>query len=52
MREEETMKEIIMDIHEETPKEMSRGILDRVLGYSDYCARDDMTVIVAGMWKK
>ena len=51
-REEETMKEIIMDIHEETPKEMSRGILERVLGYSDYCARDDMTVLVAGMWKK
>ena len=43
---------IIMDIHEETPKEMSRGILERVLGYSDYCARDDMTVLVAGMWKK
>ena len=51
-REEETMKEIIMDVHEETPKEMSRGILERVLGYSDYCARDDMTVLVAGMWKK
>ncbi|MDO4277105.1 MAG: SpoIIE family protein phosphatase [Eubacteriales bacterium] len=51
-REEETMKEIIMDIHEETPKEISRGILERVLGYSDYRARDDMTVLVAGMWKK
>ena len=51
-REEETMKEIIMDIHEETPREMSRSILERVLGYSDYCARDDMTVLVAGMWKK
>lgn len=51
-REEETMKEIIMDVHEETPKEMSRGILERVLGYSDYCARDDMTVLVAGFWKK
>lgn len=51
-REEETMKEIIMDVHEETPKEMSRGILERVLGYSDYCARDDMTVLVAGLWKK
>ena len=51
-REEETMKEIIMDVHEETPKEMSRGILERVLGYSDYCAKDDMTVLVAGMWKK
>ena len=51
-REEETMKEIIMDIKEETPKDMSRGILERVLGYSDYCAKDDMTVLVAGMWKK
>ena len=51
-REEETMKEIIMDVQEETPKEISRGILERVLGYSDYRARDDMTVLVAGMWKK
>ncbi|MDC7291666.1 SpoIIE family protein phosphatase [Blautia schinkii] len=51
-REEETMKEIIMDIHEQTPKDISRGILERVLGYSDYRARDDMTVLVAGMWKK
>lgn len=51
-REEETMKEIIMDIKEDSPKEISRGILERVLGYSDYRARDDMTVLVAGMWKK
>jgi stage II sporulation protein E len=51
-RQEETMKEIIMDIHESAPKEISRGILERVLGYSDYRARDDMTVLVAGMWKK
>lgn len=51
-REEETMKEIIMDVQEETPKEISRGILERVLGYSDYRAKDDMTVLVAGMWKK
>ncbi|MEI3450204.1 MAG: SpoIIE family protein phosphatase [Blautia massiliensis (ex Durand et al. 2017)] len=51
-REEETMKEIIMDVHEKEPKEMGRGILERVLGYSDYRARDDMTVVVAGLWKK
>ncbi|MDO5136591.1 MAG: SpoIIE family protein phosphatase [Eubacteriales bacterium] len=51
-REEETMKEIIMDVREEAPKEISRGILERVLGYSDYCAKDDMTVLVAGVWKK
>lgn len=51
-KEEETMKEIIMDVHEEAPREMSRGILERVLGYSDYKAQDDMTILVAGMWKK
>ena len=51
-REEETMKEIIMDIPEETPKDLSRGILERVLGYSDYRARDDMTVLVASVLKK
>ena len=51
-REEETMKEIIMDVREKEPREMGRGILERVLGYSDYHARDDMTVVVAGLWKK
>ena len=51
-REEETMKEIIMDIQEETPREVSRGILERVLGYSDYRARDDMTVLVASILRK
>ena len=51
-KEEETMKEIIMDVHEDSPKDFGRGILERVLGYSDYHARDDMTVLVAGVWKK
>lgn len=51
-REEETMKEIIMDIQEEAPREISRGIVERALGYSDYRAKDDMTVLVAGMWRK
>ena len=51
-REEETMKEIILDIRDESPRDISRGILERVLGYTDYRAKDDMTVLVAGMWKK
>lgn len=51
-REEETIKEIIMDVQNATPKEMSRGILERVLGYSDYRAKDDMTVLVAGVIRK
>lgn len=50
-QEEETMKEIIMQVHSQAPKEIGRGILDRVLGYCDYKARDDMTVLVAGLWK-
>ena len=33
-------------------QDFGRGILERVLGYSDYHARDDMTVLVAGVWKK
>ena len=48
----ETMKEIIMDVQEENPREVSRGILERVLGYSDYRARDDMTVLVASVLRK
>ena len=51
-REEETMKEIIRDIQDETPREVSRGIRERVLGYSDYRARDDMTVLVASVVRK
>ena len=51
-REEETMKEIILDVQESAPREISRGILERVLGYSDYRARDDMTVLVANVVKK
>ena len=46
------MKEIIMDIREEPPRDIGRGILERVLGYSDYRARDDMTVLVAGLIRK
>ena len=50
--EEETMKEIILDVQGSAPREISRGILERVLGYSDYRARDDMTVLVANDSRK
>ena len=46
------MKEIILDVQESAPREISRGILERVLGYSDYRARDDMTVLVANVVRK
>ena len=48
----EEMKEIILDVQESAPREISRGILERVLGYSDYRARDDMTVLVANVVRK
>lgn len=51
-KEEEVMKEIIMQIHSTTPREFGRSILERALGYCEYQARDDMTVLVAGVWKK
>lgn len=51
-KEEETMKEIILNLNVQTPKEMAREILERIMGYCEYEAKDDMTVLVTGMWKK
>ena len=51
-REEETMKEIILGTRKRNPREMGRAILEKVLCYSNYCAMDDMTVLVAGMWNR
>ncbi|MDD3279121.1 MAG: SpoIIE family protein phosphatase [Lachnospiraceae bacterium] len=51
-REEEVMKEIILKLHSTTPKELGRSILEHVMSYCSYEARDDMTVLVAGVWKK
>ena len=50
--EEETMKEILLNIHAASPREFGRAVLERVLAFSEYRARDDMTVRVAGIWKK
>ena len=46
------MKEIILNLNVQTPKEMAREILERIMGYCEYEAKDDMTVLVTGMWKK
>ncbi len=51
-QEEETMKEILLNIHSTSPREFGRAVLERVLSYCEYRARDDMTVLVAGVWKK
>ncbi|MDD3220130.1 MAG: SpoIIE family protein phosphatase [Lachnospiraceae bacterium] len=51
-REEETMKEILMQTQKVSPKEMGKEILEKVLTYCDFRAYDDMTVLVAGISKK
>ena len=51
-REEETMKDILLNIHSPSPREFGRAVLEKVLSYCGYRARDDMTVLVAGIWKK
>ena len=51
-QEEETMKEILLNIHSTSPREFGRAVLERVLSYCEYRAKDDMTVLVAGVWKK
>lgn len=51
-KEEETMKEILMQAKRKNPKELGKEVLERVLAYSNYRALDDMTVIVAEIGKK
>ena len=49
---EELMKEIILQTRASAAQELGRGILERVLTYSEYRATDDMTVLTAGLWRK
>lgn len=51
-QEEETMKEIIMTTRKRNPKEMAKAIMERVFMYNENNAQDDMTILVAGIWKK
>ena len=46
------MKELILENTSTAPKELGRALLERVLSYSGYRAADDMTILVAGIWKK
>lgn len=49
---EEILKEIILQAQERMPKELGRCILEKTLQYAEYRAKDDMTVLVAGIWRK
>ena len=50
MDKEGIMKEFCMGLSGKNPKELARRVLDYALEQGE--ARDDMTVLVAGMWKK
>jgi stage II sporulation protein E len=49
---EQTMCEILETINVSNPNEMAKMILERVLLFTGGRVRDDMTVLVAGIWEK
>ncbi|MDD7642637.1 MAG: SpoIIE family protein phosphatase [bacterium] len=49
---EQTMCEILESIHQSNPNEMAKKILERVSLFTGGQVRDDMTVLVAGIWEK
>ena len=50
--EEETMKEIIMDIQDETPREIRPGDFGTGTRVQRLSCEDDMTVLVANVVRK
>ena len=46
------MCEILESIHVSNPNEMAKKILERVSLFTGGQVRDDMTVLVAGIWEK
>lgn len=51
-REEEIMKELILGITAQEPKEFARELLEHVLRLGGYRVKDDMTVLAARIWRK
>lgn len=48
---EEIMRDILLGLETENAQEMARSILTQVLVYQQCMARDDMTVLVGGLWR-
>ena len=46
------MEKLIMEINSNNPQEIANRILDRTLVMSNYIPRDDMTILITGMWTK
>lgn len=49
---EKAFSEYIMKIKTKNPQEIADDLLDYAKEQNDYIALDDMTIIVAGLWKK
>lgn len=48
----EQMKQLLLEVKNSEPREFARELLERVLRLGGCRARDDMTVLVARIWKK
>ena len=46
------MKQLLLEVKNSEPREFDRELLERVLRLGGCRARDDMTVLVARIWKK
>lgn len=49
---ENKLKEMILNIKSKNPQDIANKILERAKGFHNDQAVDDMTVLVAGVWKK
>jgi len=49
---ERFLEEFIMDLRINNPKEIANAVLNQALELNQWVSKDDMTVLVAGFWKK
>jgi len=46
------MEKLIMEINSNNPQEIANRILDKTLLMSNYIPKDDMTILITGLWTK
>lgn len=46
------MEKLIMEINSNNPQEIANRILDKALVMSNYIPKDDMTILITGIWTK
>lgn len=52
IEKEKFISDVLADIKSRNPQEIANEVLDRAIEQNNHTAVDDMTVIVAGVWKK